>query len=207
MVESENTTGTDTGIDTSTQTICKTPRQIWWNRMRVRLPAFLLLIVIVSVNPKWGHSIWYLFGIPLMLLGVGLRAWAVGYINKDRELATGGPYALCRHPLYLGTFIASIGLCVLIWKWLPAAFLAVLFPLVYIPTIRQEEGYLTKVYGDAYREYATRVPAFLPRPWRHGSFGTQAWSFQRLIKNGEHKTWVALLVVILAKILIKYCLH
>ena len=75
--------------------------------MRVRLPILLLLCLLLFVNPEWNYA-----GIPVLILGQVLRGWAVGYIHKDKVLSTEGPYSLCRHPLYLGTFLAGTGLCV-----------------------------------------------------------------------------------------------
>ncbi len=49
-------------------------------------------------------------GVPISLLGLALRAWAAGCLAKNRELATGGPYAYTRNPLYIGTLLVAAGL-------------------------------------------------------------------------------------------------
>ena len=38
----------------------------------------------------------------IVVIGVVIRMWASGFIMKNKELATNGPYALVRHPLYVG---------------------------------------------------------------------------------------------------------
>ena len=51
-------------------------------------------------------------GLPIGTLGLSLRAWAAGCLAKNQQLATGGPYAYTRNPLYLGTLVAAAGLIV-----------------------------------------------------------------------------------------------
>jgi protein-S-isoprenylcysteine O-methyltransferase Ste14 len=156
----------------------------------------LLAALLVFAHPTW--SSWTLLGAPFLLLGQGLRTWAVGYIHKDRELATTGPYAFCRHPLYLGTFLSGIGVCALVGSWHVGLIFAAIFTAVYIPTIRQEDTYLEGVYGEDFRRYAEKVPAFFPglRAANVGEPGR--WSWRRLIANEEHLTWIALVLFLLA---------
>jgi protein-S-isoprenylcysteine O-methyltransferase Ste14 len=173
--------------------VTKSRWQVRWNWFRARLPMIFLLGMLVFVRPSW-----HLFGLPFLLLGQGLRIWAVGYIHKDRSLATTGPYSLCRHPLYLGTFLSSIGVCVLVGSWPAAIIFTLVFGLVYVPTIRQEESYLAKAYGESYQAYAAKVPSFLPR-WKPANVSEAcAWQWSRLMANEEHLTWLALAMFFLA---------
>src|SRR3989442_14695307 len=50
-----------------------------------------------------------LVGAVVALPGLALRAWAVGYLRKNEALATDGPYAYTRTPLYLGRFLIGLG--------------------------------------------------------------------------------------------------
>jgi len=165
---------------------------VWWNWIRARLPLLLLAGLVL-----WGKPTWNLAGVPFLLLGQGLRAWAVGYLHKDRELATAGPYAYCRHPLYLGTFLSGIGVCLLVGSWLVGVIFALLFAAAYVPIIRQEEAFLEKVYGESFRAYAAKVPAFLPRLRPAGVDRSQGWRWGRLISNEEHLTWAAMVIFLL----------
>lgn len=174
----------------------KSRKQVLWNWFRARLPLLLLAALLLFAHPTWRS--WALLGIPFLLMGQGLRTWAVGYLHKDRELATGGPYAFCRHPLYLGTFLSGVGVSVLVGSWTVGIAFAAIFAAVYFPTVRQEEGYLERVYGQAFQDYAARVPVFFPRlrPIDVGEPGRWRWS--RLISNEEHFTWAALVIFLLA---------
>ncbi|MCP5052002.1 MAG: hypothetical protein GY940_32840, partial [bacterium] len=51
-------------------------------------------------------------GFFFIITGMFFRAWAAGYINKDNELATKGPYALTRNPLYFGNFVLGLGIAI-----------------------------------------------------------------------------------------------
>ena len=103
------------------------------------------------------------WGAGVSAAGLSLRAWAAGSIRKDRELATTGPYAHTRNPLYLGSFMLGAGVTVAGGQWVfGLAFLA-FFLLVYRATVRREVAELEARFGAQYRTYAARVPAVLPR--------------------------------------------
>jgi len=109
-------------------------------------------------------------GAAVAVLGAMLRAWAAGTIRKNSELATTGPYAHCRNPLYFGTFMVGIGLVLASGSLLFFLTFLGFFAFVYGKTMRAEEAYLERVFGDAFRRYAAEVPLFAPRlrPYRHG---------------------------------------
>ena len=94
--------------------------------------------------------------------GLALRAYASGYVTKNTELTMTGPYAYTRNPLYLGSMLIAFGFAVAAHSWWIALALAVLFALIYLPTIRSEEEFLRGQFSD-YDEYARRVPRLLPR--------------------------------------------
>ena len=56
-------------------------------------------------------------GMPVSALGLALRAWAAGHLEKNRELAQSGPYARVRNPLYLGTLTVAAGLAMAARRW------------------------------------------------------------------------------------------
>src|SRR5882672_12080639 len=51
-------------------------------------------------------------GATITVLGLLLRGWAAGHLAKNQRLATGGPYALTRNPLYFGTLLVAAGLAI-----------------------------------------------------------------------------------------------
>src|SRR5512143_2999974 len=78
---------------------------------RLRVPSgFLLVAAFAWFSHPTAGSLWA--GIPVSVAGLALRAWAAGCLAKNRELATGGPYAWMRNPLYAGTLLVACGLCI-----------------------------------------------------------------------------------------------
>ena len=110
-----------------------------------------------------------IFGLPLSVLGLLLRAWASGHLEKDARLATGGPYAYVRNPLYIGTLLVAAGLVLASQRWLLAALFALVFALIYLPAIELEQQHLAKLF-PGFAAYAQRVPALWPtlKPARTG---------------------------------------
>lgn len=143
----------------------------------------------------------------LALPGLLLRAMAAGFIHKDRILARHGPYRHLRHPLYLGSFFAGVGLAVASGRLVVLAGYLILFPLIYFRTIRAEEAELEGRFGDDYRVYRRLVPAFLParrKGRRRAPAPVEAPSFQvtAFVRN---RAWEAPLGV-LAVFLLLWCL-
>src|SRR5213078_1051628 len=98
-----------------------------------------------------------LWGAPIAVLGLLLRGWAAGHLAKNQRLATGGPYAMTRNPLYLGTLLVAAGLAIASREVMLAVLFAAAFALVYLPAIELEEQHLRKLFPE-YEEYARRVP-------------------------------------------------
>jgi protein-S-isoprenylcysteine O-methyltransferase Ste14 len=104
-----------------------------------------------------------LVGGVLATLGELIRLWASGHIEKTHRLATGGPYAHTRNPLYLGSVLMALGLIVAARHPLSVT-AGLVYLLVFYPVIIREEGrFLRERFPDQYREWARHVPLFIPR--------------------------------------------
>ena len=87
--------------------------------------------------------------------------------QKDRVLATDGMYARIRHPQYVGFVLVMFGFLL---QW-PTLLTLAMFPVLvvmYVRLARSEEREALAEFGDEYRAYMNRVPAFLPR-WGRSS--------------------------------------
>ena len=104
-----------------------------------------------------------LLGGVLAILGELVRLWASGHIEKTHRLATGGPYAHTRNPLYVGSVLMALGLLVTarhpIAITAGLAYLAVFYPFI----IREEAKFLRDKFPDQYHDWAQHVPLFFPR--------------------------------------------
>ncbi|MBX3026210.1 isoprenylcysteine carboxylmethyltransferase family protein [bacterium] len=90
-------------------------------------------------------------------------SWRVGVDDTSRPgLVTHGLYRWTRNPIYLAMFLALAGLVLLLPTWL--TLLTLVGAIVAVRSqVREEEAYLLRAYGDAYRAYTARVGRFLPR--------------------------------------------
>jgi len=123
-------------------------------------------------------------GVSISLAGLVLRAWAAGHLAKNQRLATGGPYAYVRNPLYAGTLLVAFGLAVAARSiWLAALFAAV-FLLVYLPVVVLEEQHLTTLFPE-YAAYAAAVPSLIP--YRRPRPGATRFSSKLYWKNQEYQ--------------------
>jgi protein-S-isoprenylcysteine O-methyltransferase Ste14 len=98
----------------------------------------------------------------LVLPGLWLRAYASGYVKKNRELTQTGPYAYTRNPLYLGSILIAAGFAVALLSWPVAVMLTAMFLIIYVPVIASEERFLRSNFPD-FAAYCQRVPRLLPR--------------------------------------------
>jgi protein-S-isoprenylcysteine O-methyltransferase Ste14 len=138
----------------------------WWEQAarRIRVPlgflaAALYLLEIARRAPRPAALAWSL---ALVLPGLLLRGYASGYVKKNRELTTTGPYAYTRNPLYLGSMLMAAGFAIALLSWLVATVLIAGFALVYIPVIASEEGYLGEHFAH-FAAYCRAVPRIIPR--------------------------------------------
>jgi protein-S-isoprenylcysteine O-methyltransferase Ste14 len=107
----------------------------------------------------------------LIVLGLGYTLWALSYLRRSfsiipeaRRLVIGGPYALSRHPLYLGEGTAAVGLYLPTIGPLGLIGLAIFLGAQYV-RIRAEERVLEREFPE-YGEYRRRVPRYAPDPVR-----------------------------------------
>jgi protein-S-isoprenylcysteine O-methyltransferase Ste14 len=129
-------------------------------------------------------------GICFIATGLLIRLWANGYAIKTEKLTVSGPYALLRHPLYLGTMFIAIGFCIMLRTFYMGALFIIVMVGVYYRTIKNEERALTQKYKEAYLDYKAHVPAILPTfsPYKKG----EKWpfSFSRVLENHEYKLFI-----------------
>lgn len=120
-----------------------------------------------------------------MVLGMVLRFWASGYIHKSRVLATGGPYAYTRNPLYLGNFIIGFGVVIISNSPGLIFYYVISFTVMYLGTIYEEQKTLMEKFTDDYMDYLNEVPVFLPTYKAYRKHSTQKFNIRQSFKNGE----------------------
>ena len=151
---------------------------------RLRVPrGFLIVVVFAWFSRPTALSLE--IGVPISLLGLALRAWAAGCLAKNQELATSGPYAYSRNPLYLGTLVVAAGLSVAARSVGLGALFGAVFVFVYLPVIQNESEHLHHLFRD-YAAYAADVPLLLPRLSAYRSRNSNPFRFDLYLKNQEY---------------------
>ena len=147
------------------------------------LAVVLILLFSLASEP---YELSLALGTPFIVAGAALRLAASGFIAKNRELATHGPYALVRHPLYTGNLSIISGFAVASGQ-LWAVIVALLFFWFYYPAaIDYEDRKLHELFGDEWQRWAGDVPALVPTLRNLGAATAGRWSFRKsLLQNGE----------------------
>jgi protein-S-isoprenylcysteine O-methyltransferase Ste14 len=143
----------------------------WLFRHRTALPLPIAAAILGLRTGEAAPSV------PLVVAGVAvtsagelIRLWGVhhiGAISRTRSdrlgpLVDTGPFALVRNPLYVGNILVWVGFALsarLVWL---APLAAALLGAEYHAIVRWEEQLLVSRLGAAYRDYAARVPRWLP---------------------------------------------
>lgn len=170
-----------------------------WSRIarRIRVPLGFVFAVLYF----WlARPTWRFLGLGAILIVPGLliRALASGNVRKNEALATSGPYAYTRNPLYLGSLLIGVGFAVAARSWWVGIALVVMFVAIYVPVIRGEEAFLRGQFPE-FEQYARQVPRMLPRltPYRSGDQGG-GFSFELYRKHREYNALLGALAVVAA---------
>ena len=150
-------------------------------------------IILIAVYSYWSAPTQVLFwpGAAIALLGILVRLYASGFVVKNKELATTGPYGMVRHPLYTGNILMLVGYCPAngqIWPWVVGAFFLWFW---YPPAISYEDTKLHKIFGDAWLEWSSNTPALIPRTLNPGSSDHTGWSLAKSLKQNWEPVIVA----------------
>jgi protein-S-isoprenylcysteine O-methyltransferase Ste14 len=153
----------------------------WLFRWRSYLPLLLLVLAIPAIRysaagaglPPWSTA-WDLLALLVAFLGLGVRILTVGHVpagtsgrNTLNQVASSlnvtGMYAVVRHPIYLGNFLMWLGISLLPRCWWFTVITVLSFWLYYERIMFAEECFLWERFGEEYRLWAARTPAFIPK--------------------------------------------
>ena len=125
-------------------------------------------------------------GLAMALVGQVFRIYAAGFIFKNKQLASTGPYALVRHPLYLGNFLILIGFTLAAANLYVAIGVVVFFLIWYPAAIAYEDSKLENIFEEEWREWSKNIRAIIPGRFRWSDLKADGWdTYQSLIRNGE----------------------
>jgi protein-S-isoprenylcysteine O-methyltransferase Ste14 len=192
----------------------KSPSTEWWiarwqriaRRIRVPLGFLIAAIYLYELARRAPVPAAVGWSLVLVLPGLWLRAYASGYVKKNRELTTTGPYAHTRNPLYLGSMLMATGFAVALLSWPVALVLAIMFAVIYIPTIASEERFLRATFPE-FSDYCRRVPRFLPRLTPSNPSGSKgahgAFAMSLYLKHREYNAAIGAILLYLCLLLLR----
>lgn len=163
-------------------------------RLRGGIWTALYLAILLLAHPVYARLAPALC---LVIIGQMLRFWAVGCIVRYRgeevkaeHLATWGPYAWVRNPLYLGNGLIGLGWSVFAGPQVTLLFV-ISFVLVYpVFIIPHEETFLAKRFGETFSAYRERTPKLFP--WKPLPPNRVSGPYRREILwiSERHSVWV-----------------
>lgn len=152
----------------------------WLFRWRSYLPLVLIVLIIPALQEFsylfGSHSynlVWEIFCFTISLFGLLIRCYTIGHTPKGTSgrntksqkadlLNTTGIYSITRNPLYLGNFFMILGVTMFLRVWWVSVIYALVFWLYYERIIMAEESFLSNKFGEVYKDYLNRTPAFIP---------------------------------------------
>ena len=173
-----------------------------WSRIarRIRVPLGFVFAVLYFwlARPTWRFIA---LGTILIVPGLLIRALASGHVRKNEALATSGPYAYTRNPLYLGSLLIGVGFAVAARSWWVGVALVVMFFAIYVPVIRDEEAFLRQKFPE-FEEYARCVPRMFPRITSESATKEEpaAFSIDLYLKHREYNALLGALAMVAALI-------
>ena len=151
------------------QLVAKAP---WWIEYYPPLVWLPFLIAYVQPFPVDLHQNLQLAGLGLGIVAAVFAAWAMWSLGRSygirtdifdgHRLKTNGPYALVRHPMYLGILLYHVGATLVLQSPLLLALTALVIAPYTAIRIAYEERALRAVFGDQYATYQREVPPLLP---------------------------------------------
>ena len=160
--------------------------------------GIVCLVAVLWLATPTARSIF--IGFFFMMLGMFFRGWSSGYLNKDKELATEGPYSLTRNPLYFGNLLIGSGIA-MACNNLPALLIFLVYYFTFFTfLIIVERKRLRKRFGPQYDDWAKQANLFFPRIKKIRKYN---FNIAFYMKNREYRVLFYSLFVI-AVLIVKF---
>jgi protein-S-isoprenylcysteine O-methyltransferase Ste14 len=179
----------------------------WLFRQRGRVLAPVLLVLPFCT---WGEverdALNWSVGLACLVGAFALRVWSRRYIGRSSDtrraqahrLATGGPYAWMRNPLYLANVLGIVGACVLTELWWMIPIAGGLAFLHYDHLVRFEERLLASAHAPA-ADYLAQVSRWVPHvPRGPADRSAPCWTWPESVFRERNRAAAIVGVVLLA---------
>jgi hypothetical protein len=152
-----------------------------WRYNEIGRQGLGLVIMLVYSLLAAPRLLSFVVGAMLAVLGMLVRLYASGYIIKNKQLATDGPYSLVRHPLYTGNLLMVIGFTFASGQWWTIPVSALFWWFYYPPAIEYEDRKLRDIFGEEWEQWSQTVPAVVPVSLKLRA--AEAWSFATSLRQ------------------------
>jgi len=118
-----------------------------WSRVPVKVVIIADIVVLLG------------YGFVFLVLRENSYASRIIEVEKDQKVISSGPYAIVRHPMYLGTAIAAFAL-ILIFQSILSIVLSIIAIVLLWMASKMEDDYNIERFGDSYKKHMTLVPGW-----------------------------------------------
>jgi protein-S-isoprenylcysteine O-methyltransferase Ste14 len=169
------------------------------SRWRIEVATVAVVPLLALAHPRPAELVGFL---PVVGVGLALRTWAQGHLERRIYLTQTGPYAHIRHPLYVGSFLIGLGLSLMVHVTALPVVYACVFVVMYWPKMLREEHFQHARWGGEWQRYASRTGAVLPGLHAATSDeGSAQFAWSRVRRSGEWKTWLGALIMLTALVI------
>ena len=141
----------------------------------------VILVVVFAVLSQ-PTLYFFIVGCLFVLDGLLIRLYASGFVYKNKELSTSGPYAYVRHPLYTGNILILIGISFAAGS-ISALVISIIFFWFYYPAaIEYEDRKLKSLFPDSWDSWSQQTPALVPK-FKFNRLNLAEWSWEKSLKK------------------------
>jgi protein-S-isoprenylcysteine O-methyltransferase Ste14 len=159
-------------------------------RWRVRTGSLAAAATIILAKPSYKSII---IGFIISILGLLLRAWSCGHIQKEKKLSISGPYRYTRNPLYLGNLVIGIGITAGAFSWWVFGVFCLYFLIFYPVIIDFEKRKMERLFPSQYQTFK-QVPLFIPALRPRISCEKKAFKWSLYLANKEYRAFIGVLI-------------
>jgi protein-S-isoprenylcysteine O-methyltransferase Ste14 len=163
-----------------------------------------MVLVVLIAKPTFMSLV---IGGIIVSVGELIRMWAAGHLKRNNELATSGPYAYLRDPLYLGRFFLIIGFCIMAWGYglLLLPFALGIFFMSYMPRKHKKEmARLEGYFGEKYVKYAASVRSLIPRLTPYPEASKNKWNFDVFWRVNREQYFILIMMAIFLSLIFRF---
>lgn len=158
----------------------------------------VILVPLVAIALLYGLGVNkdnLLLAFTCSMFGEAIQLWCFASLDKNSTLAFRGPYAFVRNPMYLGRYFIILGFILLIANLALVLTYTILYWFYMTNRVKREEALLIKVFGQPYKDYCTKIRAFMPRLKPYQGSQVFFWESRLLKQNNGYSNLAATLLV------------